>query len=282
MLSDGATAPTSPTPKPPRANGRRRVVVLVAALLTSALTARLGWWQLDRAQQKQDLQAHITARSNLPPLPQAQLPRSEADATPQHYRLVQLRGRWLDAMTIYLDNRQMNARQGFYVLTPLLLAPGDAVLVQRGWMPRDFTDRSRLQPLPAQAGEVLVIGRLAPPPSRLFDLAGEEQGPIRQNIDLPVLAKALHLALHPLTVQQTKATQVAAAAAAADVPATIPDDGLLRQWPAVAVDVGKHQGYAFQWFSLSALLLGLTAWFQFLRPRWRPHPRDNLPSEPTE
>ena len=47
-----------------------------------------------------------------------------------------------------------------------------------------------------------------------------------------------------------------------------PDDGLLRTWPAVAVDVGKHHGYAFQWFSLSALLVGLTLWFQVVRP-WR-------------
>lgn len=274
MLSDGPSAGA------PRTAARRRVV-LVAALLATAATARLGWWQLDRAQQKLDLQAQISARSSLPPLPQAQLPRSEADAMAQHYRPVQLRGRWLDAMTIYLDNRQMNARQGFFVLTPLLLAPGDAVLVQRGWMPRDFTERSRLQPLPAQAGEVLVTGRLAPPPSRLLDLAGEAQGPIRQNVDLPLLGKALHLALRPLSVQQTEATQVAAVAAA-DAPATIPDDGLLRQWPAVAVDVGKHHGYAFQWFALSALLLGLTVWFQFLRPRWVHHPRRNPPSESTE
>ena len=279
MLSDGLSANTArPAARPA---GRRRVVVLVAALLASAATARLGWWQLDRAQQKLDLQAHITARGSLPVLAQAQLPRSEAEATPQHYRPVQLRGRWLDAMTIYLDNRQMNARQGFFVLTPLLLAPGDAVLVQRGWMPRDFSDRSRLQPLPTQAGEVLVTGRLAPPPSRLLALSGAEQGPIRQNVDLVLLAKELRLALRPLSVQQTEATQVAPAPAA-DVPATIPDDGLRRQWPAVAVDVGKHYGYAFQWFSLSALLLGLTAWFQFLRPRWRQHPRGNPPSEPIE
>jgi len=285
MLSAGPSANAA------RAAGWRRVVVLVAALLASAVTARLGWWQLDRAQQKLELQARITARGSLPPLPQAQLPHSEADAKAQQYRSVQLRGRWLDAMTIYLDNRQMNARQGFFVLTPLLLAPGDAVLVQRGWMPRDFTDRSRLQPLPAQGGEVLVNGRLAPPPSRLLDLAGEAQGPIRQNVDLAVLAMALHLALRPLSVQQTEATQPATAdatqaattaAATADAPAAIPDDGLLRQWPAVAVDAGKHHGYAFQWFSLSVLLLGLTAWFQFLRPRWRHHPRGNLPSEPTE
>ena len=275
MLSDG--------PSTPRAQaGRRRTLVLVAAVLASTLTARLGWWQLDRAQQKIDLQARITARGGLPPLPQAELPRSEAEAAAQHYRPVQLRGRWLAERTLYLDNRQMNARQGFYVVTPLLLenaaTPGDAVLVQRGWMPRDFNDRNRLQPLPDQTGTVLVAGRLAPPPSRLFDLGGGGQGPIRQNLDLAALAVEGRLSLRPLSVQQTSPTQLLpsdgepARAAVAD--------GLLRAWPAVAVDVGKHHGYAFQWFSLSALIVGLTLWFQFLRPRLRARSPGQAPSGP--
>ena len=269
---------TRPSAAAPRPAGRRRLVVLVAALLASAVTARLGWWQLDRAQQKLDLQARINARASLPPLPQARLPRSEDYAADQHYRPVQLRGRWLVDQTIYLDNRQMNARQGFFVVTPLLLAPGDAVLVQRGWMPRDFSDRTRLQPLPAQPGEVLVTGRLAPPPSRLMALSGVEQGPIRQNLDLPVLARELRLALRPLSVQQTTATL--AVPADGEPGAMPPDDGLLRAWPAVALDVAKHHGYAFQWFSLSALLVGLTLWFQFLRPRLRSGVRGPAPSEP--
>ncbi len=268
------------------APGRRRLVVLVVALLAALLTARLGWWQLDRAQQKLDLQARISARGSLSPLPQADLPRSEAAAAAQHYRPVQLRGRWLHAQTVYLDNRQMQARQGFFVVTPLLLAPGDAVLVQRGWMPRDFADRSRLQPLPEQPGDVLVVGRLAPPPSKLLALAGAEQGVIRQNLDVDVLAREIGLALRPLSVQQTEPTRAAPAEAVAALAdragglVDVPDDGLLRAWPAVAVDVGKHHGYAFQWFSLSALLVGLTLWFQFLRPRLRSASRGSAPSRP--
>jgi surfeit locus 1 family protein len=31
--------------------------------------------------------------------------------------------------------------------------------------------------------------------------------------------------------------------------------------------VQKHYGYAFQWFALSALIIGLYAWFQLPRPR---------------
>jgi len=256
-----------PGPSVTRPRSRRRAVVLVAAVLAAGVTARLGWWQLDRAQQKLDLQARISARGNLPPLPQAELPRSEIDAAAAHYRPVQLRGRWLDDKTVYLDNRQMHARQGFFVVTPLLIGPGDAVLVQRGWMPRDFSDRSKLQPLPTQPGTVLVTGRMAPPPAKLFEMGAAGEGAIRQNLDLAQLSRELGLALRPLSVQQTQPTQ--AAPADTGSPQALPDDGLLRDWPAVAVDVGKHHGYAVQWFSLSALLIGLTLWFQFLRPQAR-------------
>ena len=54
----------------------------------------------------------------------------------------------------------------------------------------------------------------------------------------------------------------------------VADDGLLRQWPAVAIDVGKHHGYAFQWFALCALITGLYVWFQLLRPRLRAASQD--------
>ena len=160
----------------------------------------------------------------------------------------------------------MNSRQGFYVLTPLLLDDGDAVLVQRGWSPRDFVDRSRLVPLDTPAGEVVVTGRIAPPPSRLFAFGSAELGRIRQNVDLEALAREIGVPLRPLSVQQTDLV-VTPAGDSAQV-----GDLLQRQWPAPAADVSKNQGYALQWFALCALITGLYVWFQLLRPRFaRPH-----------
>ena len=239
----------------------RSVAVLwIAALLGMLLTARLGFWQLDRAAQKRGLQAQIQQRALLPVLAQADLPGDAAAAAQQHYRRVALQGRWLGQHTVYLDNRQMNARPGFFVVTPLLLADGTAVLVQRGWLARDFIDRTRLAPLATPDGVVQVIGRLAPPPSKLFALGGPDGGPIRQNLNLEAFAQEIHQPLRPVSVQQSDDST-------APAPANGPVDGLLRQWPAPAVDVGKHHGYAFQWFSLCALIAGLVAWFLVLRPR---------------
>ncbi|OYU98036.1 MAG: transmembrane cytochrome oxidase [Burkholderiales bacterium PBB5] len=240
--------------------------VLVAAVVTAALTARLGVWQLDRARQKIDRQQQLEQRGALPPLPAAELALDEAGAAAQHFRRTTLQGRWMVERTLFLDNRQMNGRQGFFVVTPLLLPDGDAVLVQRGWVPRNFEDRSRLPAVPTATGQVLVAGRMAPPPAKLFELGQAELGPIRQNLDLPALAREFRVRLRPWSLQQLAPDQ-AVPAADGGAPLAPPADGLSRQWAAPALDVGKHHGYAFQWFALSALTTGLYVWFQLIRPR---------------
>jgi surfeit locus 1 family protein len=235
----------------------RRVVVLVAALAGALLTARLGVWQLSRASQKEGLQAALDARGSAPPLAQAELAADPVVAGEQHYRRITLRGRWVGGRTVFLDNRPMAGRAGFYVLTPLLLGDGaEAVLVQRGWVPRDAADRTRVPVVVSPEGEVTVEGRIAPPPPRLYALGAETGGTIRQNLDLDGFSRETGLHLRPLSVQMT------------DV-AGAPPDGLLREWPAPAFGVHKHYGYAFQWFALATLITGLYVWFQLVRPRLR-------------
>jgi surfeit locus 1 family protein len=229
-----------------------RIVVLAAALLGAAVTARLGWWQLDRAAQKDALQAAIEGRSALAPLGGEALARDADTAVSQHWRAVRLAGEWVTAHTVFLDNRQVDGRPGFHVVTPLRLDGGaDAVLVQRGWVPRDVRDRARLPEVPTPAGRVEVAGLIAPPPARLFEFDGAETGPIRQNLDLDAFARETGLSLRPLSIQQQDGA----------------DDTLVRRWPRPAVDVHKHYGYAFQWFALAVLIMGLYVWFQLVRPR---------------
>lgn len=231
----------------------RAVVVLLAAFAGAAVTARLGAWQLDRAAQKNAWHEARLRQARLPPLALAELARDTGAVPAQLHRRVLLSGQWLAARTIYLENRQMNGRPGFYVVTPLRLDDGGALLVQRGWLPRDPRDRTRIV-LPAPpAGRVQVEGLVAAGMPRLFDFDGAASGPIRQNLDLAAFARETGLALRPLAVVQEEGTTPVA-------------DGLLRQWPAPAADVQKHYGYAFQWFALCALIIGLYAWFQVLRP----------------
>jgi surfeit locus 1 family protein len=168
------------------------------------------------------------------------------------HRRMALTGRWLPEHTVYLENRQMNAKPGFFVLTPLKLEGMDAVvLVQRGWAQRSFTDRTALPILQTPDGLVEVQGHLAPWPSRLYDFGGAEEGPIRQNLDLQAFRQETKLGLLEVTLLQSG-------------PAS---EGLLREWPVVASGVEKHHGYAFQWFGLSGLIALLYVWFQIVQPR---------------
>ena len=111
----------------------RFALITLAAVATALLTTRLGVWQLSRADEKITLQAAVEQQA-LQPLLEA-LPDDAQPAPTWHHRRVRLQGRWSSPHTVYLDNRQMNGRPGFFVVTPLVLADGRAVLVQRGWLP---------------------------------------------------------------------------------------------------------------------------------------------------
>lgn len=233
---------------------KRSWVILLAAVLTAALTARLGWWQLDRASQKVALQAALDARQALPPLGPADWPADPAGVKAQEYRRTLAQGVWLNEESVYLDNRPMAGRPGFYLVTPLRLDDGTALLVQRGWLPRDAQDRTRVVPPPGPTGALVqVSGRMAPALSRLYEFEGTEVGVIRQNLDIESFARERRLRLKPWVLVQDAAAQ--------------PADKLLRDWPAPNTGVHKHYGYAFQWFALTALIVGLFAWFQIIRPR---------------
>ncbi|MEP7057206.1 MAG: SURF1 family protein [Caldimonas sp.] len=236
------------------ASRRRSGWVLLATVVGVAATLRLGFWQLDRAAQKIAIQTRIDARRTLPVVDAAGLASTADTAAGQHYRRAALRGSWLADRTVFLDNRQMHGVPGFYVVTPLRLeGRSEAVLVQRGWVARSFTDRSALPPIPTPAGPMQIEGLIAPPPSRLYDFAPAASGPIRQNLDLDAYAREARTPLLPLSVLQSES------------PATA-GDGMRREWPLPALDFQKHYGYAFQWFALAALMTGLYVWFQLLRP----------------
>ncbi len=229
----------------------RFAVVTVATVFTMAVTASLGFWQLDRADQKIALQQQIDQRGQLAAWQVDDL-LGASDPLQGVHRPVQLRGQWVKEASVFLDNRQMATRNGFILVTPLKLAGSErAVLVQRGWVPRDFTDRSRVPNIDTPPDEVQVDGRLAPPPGKLYELGEAATGAIRQNIDHGTFAQETGLKLLAVSVQQT---------------GTSPE-GLLREWPRAAVGVDKHHGYAFQWFGLCALAALLYLWFQIISPR---------------
>jgi surfeit locus 1 family protein len=219
------------------------------ALLAVSATLALGRWQLSRAAYKEALQASIGAKATLPQL-DGRILATRSDPTSELHRRVTLRGRWLAQRTLFLDNRPMNDKAGFYVVTPMALEDSAAVvLVQRGWVARNFVDRTSIPKIETPTGVVEIVGRIAPPPAKLYQLGGPETGLIRQNLDLAQFSSELGLPLLTVSVQQTG----------------VATDGLLREWPPAGTGVDRNYGYAFQWFGLSGLIAMLYVWFQIVR-----------------
>ena len=224
-----------------------------AAVVGISLTMVLGFWQLSRAAEKLALQSAIDEAQARPALDTAALLRARDGAgslVDVVYRNTRLRGTWLGRHTVFLDNRQMNGKPGFFVLTPLLLENSSAtIMVQRGWVQRSFNDRATVPKVPTPPGLVEVAGRIAPPPSKLYEFESSRGGAIRQNLDMREFSREIGAPLLDVSVLQL-------------APA---EPGLQRDWLRVNTGIDKHYGYAFQWFALCGLLVILYGWFQIVR-----------------
>lgn len=138
--------------------------LLVLALIPAFFF--LGKWQWGRFEENSARSTRITANLAAAPVPIDRLDRP-GGAVPEKdgHRLVTATGRYDPAHELVVRRRTLNARVGFYVVTPLV-TPGGAVLVNRGWVPAGATaDAPPRVPAPP-AGEVTVTGRLRPAETR--------------------------------------------------------------------------------------------------------------------
>lgn len=223
-----------------------RLVPALLILIVMAVTIRLGFWQRDRAHQKEALQAQITQYENAAP---QHVGAASVALKDIEFHRVRAKGTFEPARVVYLDNRPYNDQPGFYVVMPLKLDDGGYVLVNRGWLPRSIEDRERIAPYETPAGSVEVEGIARADASRAFELGAGGSAPrqkIRQNLGVASYAAETGLPLQPFVIQQT-----------GFVPATPPfKDGLVRDWPAPATDVERNIGYMFQWWGMAAAALG--------------------------
>ncbi len=220
-----------------RLHFRLRWIPLIATLVVAGIGIALGNWQTRRAEEKIAIADAIAARNQLDPLPVRALPEN---AVPGEFRPVTVSGSFVREWPVYLDNRPLNGRAGFYLLMPLRVTGSErVVLVLRGWFPRDPQDRQRLPSIPVPQDEVNVTGRVRTSVGKLMQL-GETPaltpGAVVQNVGIEALATASRLPLQNFIIEQTN-----------DL-----GDGLVRDWPLPSAGVDSHRAYAFQWYALSA------------------------------
>jgi surfeit locus 1 family protein len=107
----------------------RRGVVGAAAVLVAAVCVRLGFWQLDRHDQRAARNAVIEARLAAPPLDGA----TGLDADSSAYRRGIVVGIFDFDREVIEQGRVVNGVPAVYVVTPLVTEPGRMLLVERGY-----------------------------------------------------------------------------------------------------------------------------------------------------
>jgi len=200
----------------------------------------LGNWQTRRAEEKLALQQEMLARGSFDPLNANTL---APDAMPEEFRRITADGEFLPDWAVYLDNRPLHGKSGFYLLMPLKLAASNqVVLVLRGWFPRDVRDPMKLPTVPLPAAPVHLEGKIRHSAGKLMQLGGPAElkpGAILQNVEVAEFARASKLPLQTFIIEQTSDT----------------GDGLVRDWPLPSTGIDTHRGYAFQWYALSVAAL---------------------------
>jgi surfeit locus 1 family protein len=203
-----------------------------------ALFVSLGFWQLDRAEQKRSLLAQASAG-------EADTVRATADTlgTLPRYQRVSVHGRYDGQRQILLDNMySVQGRPGYRVLTPLQLDDGAWVLVDRGWIAPGAT-RAQLPAIDVGESARTVVGRLDNPPQPGMRMGDEAD-----------LGKGWPRVLHYPTQAQLERVLERPLAQRIVMLADDQQDGYERAAkPLQHVDPGRHVGYAVQWFAFAVV-----------------------------
>ncbi len=212
----------------------------------------LGTWQVERLSWKERLIAERQAAVAAPP---TGLPASLAAAQGLEYHHVRVTGTFLNDRELYLGATSEEGRPGYQVITPLRLADGGIVLVNRGFVPQD-----RRAPESRAAGElggeVTVTGLLRLPPEgkpHWFLPANSAERNYWIYVDIPAMAAAQHLdRVLPFYID-------------AD---TTPNPGGLPQGGQTRLALpNDHLQYAVTWYALAVALVVI--YIVFIRRRAR-------------
>lgn len=217
---------------------------LFTVLLVPVMTG-LGFWQLQRAEDKAVLAASWEQRQSEPPVALEQLWDEPVESL--SYRPVTVSGTFSQDRYFLLDNRIHEGRFGYEVLDVVQLADGDrSVLVNRGWIAGDGA-RLELPVVPPVSGRVELSGHLYVAPGAPYMLAEQqlEEG-------WPKVLQALEMQKVLTALGETANGQMFpySVRIAAGQPGALTVD-----WQVVNVSPEKHQAYAAQWFTMAAVLL---------------------------
>jgi surfeit locus 1 family protein len=235
---------------------------LIALALAVALV-NLGLWQLRRLHERRAHNATLAARATEQVVDVNAGQPGAVTPVDLAYREAAAVGTYRPDQEVLVRARSFDGAPGAWVLTPLDLGNGRAVVVNRGWIPA-----SGPPTLPAEAtapaGQVTVRGLLMTSEQRGgFGPKDPEGGVLATlaRVDLPRLQAQVPEQLYPLYVQ----LEAQSPAPAATLPQVLPPPER---------DDGPHLSYAIQWFSFAAM--GVVAYGLLIRKIARQREREAL------
>jgi cytochrome oxidase assembly protein ShyY1 len=213
---------------------------LVLALIFATACVFLGRWQMDRRAETLAEINRVVSNYSATPIPFTGAKSQFESLDPaKEWSQVELRGSYDVAGQRIVRNRPLNGQPGYEVVVPFRLSSGEAVVIDRGWLPIGNKTPGRPDAIPAPpAGEVTVIARLKPGEAKLDRGAVEGQ---LASIDLPAFAAELPYPL--LTGAYGQLASESPAAASMPV-----------AFPKPATEEGTHLSYSLQWFAFGVLM----------------------------
>ena len=242
---------------------RAGIAGTLAVLIIAAGCVRLGVWQLDRLDQRRARNAMIEARLAAPILPvEAVL----GDTAGREYRRVAVAGEPDSARSVVIAARYRRGSPGVHVMTPVRLAGGAVIMLDRGWVPAPDAATIDLGRVPAPpTGTVIGLVRRFAEAERTPRPATEDTLPTERRrvvyrVSESAVAELVPYAIQPVYVQALPASGPPAVPIPPDPP---------------ELSAGPHLSYAVQWFSFAAIALigwAVLVWRSKSRRRGPEHP----------
>ncbi|MER5518486.1 SURF1 family protein [Streptomyces sp. NPDC002763] len=223
----------------------------VFVLLAIPFCVFMGSWQLSRFESR--VEAHRSADRQVEAA-RTEAARPLADLLPVDQstsgKRATVSGRY--AKQLLVPDRQLDGRNGFYVLTLLRTDSGQALPVVRGWLPgKADADKAPAPP----AGEVTVTGALQASETP-GDNGVNAQGGLPSGQTAAISAASL-VNLVPYRVYDAWITLEKADSGMTAVPATAPDNSGLD------LKAFQNLGYTGEWFVFAGFVVFM--WFRLLR-----------------